>query len=251
VRRIVLAAAAIALAGLIVCTHAEDAAKNPPPRDESAKSDVVLNEMFFDGLPLDRAIDQLSERTRVTIIVDWPTIEAAGVHRDASIRLRLYDIPLKKALELVLTEARDPAGAVRLGFQAGDDGVIHVSTIGALAGKGVIRLYDVHDLIEQLVTETPKWYERQVNTNEATDSLIRLTMETVSPESWKETGGGTGTIWSMYDHFLIEQSPENQRQIEWLLYNLRRVNAARARGEKPTTHGVDLLAPPTTEPVTR
>jgi type II secretory pathway component GspD/PulD (secretin) len=57
------------------------------------------------------------------------------------------------------------------------------------------------------------------------DALIKVIMENVAPDSWKESGGSVGSIKELQGQFIVNQTAENHQKIVTLLDGLRETRA--------------------------
>lgn len=212
---------AVAVLGsiLVVGTAASAA---PRARSTSASLNRVLPEMKFDGIALGEAIDFLRDVTGANLHVNWKALEGAGVTADTPINIRLRQVPLRKVLSLVLSEAA-PGG--ELTYQL-DGGVIEITT-RELANRNVYTVvYPVEDLLMEIpdFTDAPNF---NLNSNsggggggdgggggggggqslfggqgqtqdeeddgktktERAEDLMGLIRELVYPNVWRENGG--------------------------------------------------------------
>ena len=129
-----LAAAALSLA---LCAVSASASRT------SQLLSQRLPELKFQGVTLGDAIDFLRDVSGANLNVNWKALEGAGVTRDTQVNLHLNGITLRKALELLLSEA---GGGDSLTFDV-DDGVIEVTTREIADHRMITRVYPVEDLI--------------------------------------------------------------------------------------------------------
>ena len=73
------------------------------------------------------------------------------------------------------------------------------------------------------------------------DMLIWLILEYVDADSWRDNGGSLGAIRELGGLLIVNQLPENQKQVERVLRNLRKMRAAIDRGDPDRGKGIDLL----------
>ena len=98
----------------------------------------------FEAQPFGDVIQFLQDVNSVNIVVNWKTLEAAGVQRTAPITLQgVRDITLDKALRTILQNA---STVEPLGYLV-EDGVITISTKADLNQNVYTRVYDIRDLI--------------------------------------------------------------------------------------------------------
>src|SRR5580698_7722776 len=119
-----------------------------PVRSASASpSSAALNrslpELKFDGVALSDCIDFLRDVSGSNINVNWKALAEANVQKDAPITVRLYGVPLRKALSVILDEA---TGGEALTFYT-EDNVIEVTTKAVADKIMYVRVYPIEDLI--------------------------------------------------------------------------------------------------------
>ena len=100
-------------------------------------------ELKFQGVTLSDAIDFLRDISGANMTVNWKALEGAGVSRDTSVNLHLRGVSMRKALDLLLSEA---GGGDQLTYDI-DQGVIEITTRELADRKMVTRVYPVDDLI--------------------------------------------------------------------------------------------------------
>lgn len=103
----------------------------------------TLPEVHFDGVAFNDAIDFLRDVSGANISVNWKALSETGVTPDATITLKLRQVSLRKALDLILSEA---GGGDKLGFSV-DEGVIEIATREIIDSRMYTRVYPIEDLI--------------------------------------------------------------------------------------------------------
>ncbi|HET6250387.1 MAG TPA: hypothetical protein VFE47_22055 [Tepidisphaeraceae bacterium] len=106
----------------------------------------TLPEVQFNGVALNDAIDFLRDVSGANIAVNWKALEEAGVTKDTPINVRLRAVSMKKALQMVLTEA---GGGDKLGYDV-DGNVISITTKELVDSKMYTRVYSILDLITEI-----------------------------------------------------------------------------------------------------
>jgi hypothetical protein len=212
-------------------------ASGPALGNDHANLDQLIPEVKLESTTLEAAIDSLREMTHSNIVVCWAALEAAGMRRDAPIKLHLWNVSLGQALDVVLTLAGGDAS----GMQAVQNGIIIVATPERIRDKGsVIRMYDIRDLVEQFLRDgrPPGAFTRPAVSNpeiraadslangvptfeEMVESITRLIEDAVDTDSWKDNGGSAGAIRELAGRLIITQTPSGHRQIVNLLRTLR------------------------------
>ncbi len=89
------------------------------------------------------AMDFLRNVSGRNISVNWKALAETGVTPDVTITLKLRSVSLRKALDLILSEA---GGGDKLGFSV-DEGVIEIATREIIDSKMYTRVYPIEDLI--------------------------------------------------------------------------------------------------------
>jgi hypothetical protein len=234
------------------------------PRGASAR----VPEVDFRDTPLDQAIAKLQAVTGQNIVVHWRVLEGAGITRATPVNLAVARVPLGSAIKLLGDAVA--GGDASLGLAAREDrGVVVVSTTEELDNLGVVRLYDVRDLLEAdmarraaappppphaatthpATTHPATTHPAAQSTTAATsenatqtmrpdqvtpfmESIDRLThviYETVDPQSWRVAGGTVGAIHEFNGRLVVTQTPAAHERIAALLDGLRRNGATHAK----------------------
>ena len=163
--------------------------------------DRQLPELSFDGVGLSDVIDFLRDVSGANVFVNWKSLEAAGIDRNAPVTARLRNIKFSKALSVVLDSAGGKMGLLNWA----PDGNIIMITAGS--NKVEQRTYDVKDLV---AADGGK-----------EDSLIRMITDSIDADSWTNNGGKVGTIKIDHGKMVILQTEANQKAIANLLARAR------------------------------
>jgi beta-lactamase regulating signal transducer with metallopeptidase domain len=164
--------------------------------------DHQLPDLQFDGVGLNDVIDFLRDVSGANIVVNWKSLEAAGVEKNTLVTAKLRNIKFSKALNVFLDSAGGGSGVVV--WRA--EGNIITITAGSEGGKVVQRTYDVHDLVAD---------------GGKADSLLRMITGSIDADSWKDNGGKTGTIKLEAGKLVVTQTEANQKSISNLLARTR------------------------------
>jgi hypothetical protein len=211
--------------------------------EEEAGLDRVVSEVHFDGTRLDEAIKTLASQTRANIRLRVRNLEAAGIDEGAPVTLTLHDVRLRIALREILETVG--GATTKLGCSV-DGGVIFISTDEDFSRRTDVRMYDIGDLMDQYIDEVmngrvssiqaaldrmPDFSliaapngPRQLSTDligEASDMLVKVVEESVSPDSWRDAGGSSGSIRYFSRKLIITATPENHDEVARLLQRLR------------------------------
>jgi hypothetical protein len=170
-----------------------------------------IAELRFNSIPLADALDELARKGNVRIEVEWAALQAAGIGRDRTVTTRAHDVKLKKALDIVLSNA--DANAWALDWY-GDGDVLRVTTAPrATAATSYDKTYPVADVLLSRAG--------QIRPEELKDEFLALVREAVDPESWVANGGVAGRLHFNGETLWVLQTDKNHRRIDTLLSNLR------------------------------
>lgn len=231
--------------------------RNRPPTTQPDPAAVKFEktvDVVFNKLPLGEAIRYLRDVTGANVWVNWRVLDVAGIEPKQEVTLDLQQVQAIIALRFLLLEASN--GSLRLGYRF-QDGVLMISTIEDLARDTVTRVYDVRDLILELMKgpifpttrpvqsiqpagpPTPATqpsggglfgggayrygYDEPLTEQEASDALVRLIQETISPTVWREAGGSTGAVRALRGRLVVTLCPEDHSALEIFLERLREV----------------------------
>lgn len=205
----------------------------PAPADNAAKAllERKLPEVKFDGVPFADVVDFLRQITSTNIFVDWRSLEAAGIDRNAPIAMQLRDVPYEDVLSLLV---RNLGGGATYTVKKG---VTVIEAGGeAPAARLTTKAYDVADLLA--AAQLP------ANQGLGTTPMVDLTqtiMGTVAPQSWRNPQSGiegSGTLGAYGTKIVVTATDEVHRDVAALLDMLRDKPAtgrAAARGASPAT----------------
>jgi hypothetical protein len=138
----VMASLLVVGVGLMVGTAPLRGAEIAPANSRQALAQTV-SELNVDGVALSKVIDFLRNVSGTNLVVNWKSLEAAGVQRDAPITLTMRQVSLRKMLQLVLSQASPQAP---LAYSI-DSNVIEITTQEDLDKQMIIKVYIVDDLV--------------------------------------------------------------------------------------------------------
>jgi hypothetical protein len=204
------------------------------PANRYADLDRKIPELKLESAtPLERAIDTVRGLAHANIIVDWASLEDAGVKRETPVRIHLWDVTLGQALRGLIAVA-DHDGLISHEAQ---NGIVVVAARDKLRRGGrVLRVYDVRPIIDELSSRHPLTSTTQPaaqgdgppggsssgpSPEEATEALVRMIQAMVEPETWRDQSWGEGFARPFAGRLVITQTPENHRKIAELLRTLR------------------------------
>lgn len=142
-RRIVAAMLIALLVVPMVGPHHSASASDVTARARRSALDQVLPEVRFTNVALKDALEFLRDVTGANIHVNWKAIEAAGVAQDTNVNMRLREVPMRKALTLLLNEA---AAGTSLTYYF-DQNVLEITTRDLADKEMFTRVYPVEDLV--------------------------------------------------------------------------------------------------------
>ncbi|MGA2229896.1 MAG: hypothetical protein ABSH22_03130 [Tepidisphaeraceae bacterium] len=105
--------------------------------------DSVQPDLKFTDVTLSDAIDFLRDTTQENIVVDWKSLESVNIDKNTLINVRLRDVTLRKALQVILSEAS--TGDVLTFFV--QDNVLQITTQAKADTILFTQVYDVRDLM--------------------------------------------------------------------------------------------------------
>jgi hypothetical protein len=191
--------------------------------------DRVEPDLKLTDVPLSDALDYIRDTTDTNMVVDWKSLEAVNIDRNTLVNVRLHNVTLRKALSIILNEAG--AGSVltfyvqdnvlEITTQAKADSVLYTMVYPVqdlLITTPNFQLSDVTNLASsissggggQTVGGGSGASSSSSNNNlsgafggggsssssaqstqSQADALVKLIMDTVRPEVWRENGGNS------------------------------------------------------------
>jgi hypothetical protein len=190
----------------------------PPPKEEpegkatdkereiERRLSTPVNVNFTD-MPLRAVIDDIRSWQGINIYIDEPALVSEGISLDRPITIKLEQVSLKSALNLLLHQAH-------LVYIIKDE-VLQITTPAFGRGKLITATYQVADLVRKVRSKTARRSD--------VESLIRIITSAVEPRSWAEQGGsGTIDYHAPSRSLVINHTADVQEQIADLLATLRR-----------------------------
>jgi general secretion pathway protein D len=210
-----------------------------------------LGDIRFEDQPFDQIVNFLQEITKVNISVDWEDLNANGIAREKSVTVKLSNLSFKTVLVELLSQV---GGDVKLAYSLGE-GLIRIATKEKLDKDKLVLVYDIRDLL----IDVPRFSARPsldpsqalqqqgqgsggtnlFQNQEQDDELDRdrgqergettgvvarimdIIRQTVEPDSWRETGGGDGSLRELNGQLIVYNTSDAQRQVVDLLNQLR------------------------------
>jgi hypothetical protein len=161
---------------------------------------------------LREVIDDVRAWNGVNICIDEAALVQEGISLDRPITIKLSEVSLKSALNLLLRQAH-------LVYVIRDE-VLQITTPACGSGKLLTRIYQVADLVRPTAKGQPAKKADM-------ESLVLIITTTIQPKSWAEKNGGAGTIeyHALSRSLVITQTPDIHEQIADLLAALRHLMA--------------------------
>ncbi len=152
-RRRLLAASSVAAAVVLLWVNrgrVREASLPDPPAVEARLAARIGHVQFVD-VPFQSAVESLAHQAGIEIRVDWTALESAGIDPHGPIRLRLFNVTARTALECLLIQAPaqpvSPAPPV-LRFDVAGNAIVLGDDASVAAACKVRRLYDLRDLVD-------------------------------------------------------------------------------------------------------
>jgi beta-lactamase regulating signal transducer with metallopeptidase domain len=176
-----------------------------PDTEGNAKQRALLAqrlpELHFNANGFSDVIEFLRDVTGANIFVNWNDVQNAGISKDAPVTIRVRDVTLAKAIDLVLQSV----GANTELTYSVEGGVIEIATAAHAEKKVIVQTYDV---------------SRLAKTDAEVENVKKLIIDTVDPSSWKDNGGPTGSIAQFKSKLVICQTPTNHQKIIAILQSV-------------------------------
>jgi hypothetical protein len=213
----------------------QDLAPPPPPPVKLPPSTIEKQlrspiSMSFNDVPLRRIIDDIRSSQSLNIVLDEPTLAAEGVDLDHRLSIKLDQVSVRSALELLARQAH-------FVLEIKGDAVL-ITTEARWRNRLTTCTYAVNDLV---IPATARKKDDKRQTRE--DWLIRCITTSIHPMSWEQMGGhGTIEYFPLGQSVVVTQTPDVQDQVAELLAALRRLQdeekkASESRDQAPETTG--------------
>ncbi len=229
----------------------------------SPEEDAELNrklkeevpEVNFQDQPLEQVVETLSSIANVNISPDWQDLEANGIERDKPVSMKLTNVAVSTVLREVLSQV---GGDVRLAYKAAD-GLIRLASKEKLDREKFVLVYDIRDLLiniprfagesrldpgqalqqqqgqggfnsGSLFTADGSHGEEFLKNDNGhsagvSQKIMDLIHQTVEPDSWRETGGGDGSLRELNGQLIVYNTSDAHREVTDLLSQLRETRA--------------------------
>ncbi len=200
------------------------------------------------------ALSWFSATSGVPTVINWKTLQAAGVDPEATVSLSLPELPASKALELILSQM-SPEGTDLMTEVT--PWYINITTKAELNKKTTTQIYLIGDLLHKVpdFKNAPKFdlneitrassggsgssgslfgddeaeEEEQKTAAEQADEIVQLIRDNVEPTIWRENGG-TATITKWKETLIITAPKYVHEKIGTPISSIRSNNGAGGAG---------------------
>lgn len=225
-------------------------------RELNRRLDEVLPEVRFEETPFETVVEFLGDIKKVNLAVDWEDLESNAIERDKPVTVKLSDLAFRTVLKEVLGQV---GGDVNLSF-AVTEGLIRVASKEKLDRDKNVLVYDIRDLLVNIprFNNAPRIDPSQAlaadgggdssggrgssnifEDNEEEDDtgdtggrngigdpalvaeIMDIIRQTVEPDSWRESGGGDGSLRELNGNLIVYNTSDAHRQVTDLLTQLR------------------------------
>jgi hypothetical protein len=196
---------------------AEEQDLAPPPQPPAKLPPSTLEKqlrtpisMSFEDVPLRQIINDIRSAQCLNIILDEPTLVAAGVDLDHRHSIKLDHVSVRSALELLARQSH-------LAIEIKGDAVL-VTTDARWRNRLTTCTYAVGDLVIPAAAKTDEKHQTRE------EWLIQCITTSIHPMSWERMGGrGTIEYFPLGQSVVVTQTPDVQDQVAELLASLRRL----------------------------
>jgi general secretion pathway protein D len=244
------------LAGVGVSGESEEG------RELNRKLEQSIPDVSFQEQPFESLVDWMGEISQINMSVDWEDLENNGIERDKPVTLKLANLPFRTVLTEILTQV---GGEVRLAFDIADgllkiatkekldrDKEIRVYDINDLL-VNIPRFTNAAQLNPgQALNQAGQggqgggggggggggqlFQDDEEQGGEAAgeggagraaqaEQIMEIIRQTVEPDSWRETGGGDGSMRELNGQLIVYNTSDSHRQVTDLLGQLRKFRA--------------------------
>ena len=183
---------------------------------------LAATDSDFDATPLTDVIEHFTRIHHIPIVLDKKALEDASIDpTTAPVTFSLHGLTLRSTLDLVLR----PLG---LTWTIRSE-VLFITTEEAAKDMLITKVYDVADLVRCRDEKDVPWDDY--------DSLIDAIETGVAPDSWADTGVGSGTVaplaFGNVRVLIVSNTYWVHVKVARLLQDLRKVGAKAASDQKP------------------
>jgi hypothetical protein len=164
------------------------------------------------------AVAVLSAASNTEIIVNWSTLEGAGIDRNVPTHVHFHGGTLRRALERLCDDVG--GGTMGLNYQVDGDTVV-ISTVEDISKDCTTEIYNLRPLIAQIKASAARTCNQQdLTVEEIIEDITRMITYVIDPDVWRSAGGSVASIRELGGLLIVTQTAENQRQIAALLTRL-------------------------------
>jgi beta-lactamase regulating signal transducer with metallopeptidase domain len=205
------ALAVCVLSACVVATSSAQVSTSPQakqPATQSALLDIKLNECNIENQPLKDVIRLLGDKTGVRLAVNWKALDTADIRPESPVTIRLKNIRLRKALDIVFSVAAGakPTAAPVI-YVAVDAGVVTITR-----NELVTRTFDIRDLLPADIPQRTR--------PEFTGEIIAVLKE---PIAWTDQC----SIREQDGQLIVTQTRRELDKIEGMIEQLRATRSRR------------------------
>ncbi len=179
----------------------------PDSLDAALKAPIAA--IHFDQLPMEAAAGILSKQSGVRIRIDQETFESHNVSVKSAVSLNLRDVSLAEALKALLSK---PIAGLTASYGV-TDGEVLITDVEHAHAMVVTRAYDIRDLVRP-----------QPGRDDAIDGFVKMLNDLIDPDSWRDSGGNSGTMHTFDGILVVTQTWPNHEELQRLLRRLRKGN---------------------------
>ncbi|MFA7235728.1 MAG: nucleotide-binding protein [Phycisphaeraceae bacterium] len=205
------------------------------PREDS-ESSRITREKLQQPIPVDFRANELANVihylrliTGTNFVVQWRSLEAAGISRETPITMQLDNVTAERALRLILDDAG--GDLVKLSYTI-EEGVVIIATHEFLAAKTEIRTYDIRDLIAPIPAESA-----EITREDRVTAVMDLIRNSVARDCWVPVGL-TSSMEELGGTLIVNTTNDNHLSIAKLLRQIRVQQTLQIAFKKPN-YGTD------------
>jgi hypothetical protein len=207
----------------------------------------MLPEVRIEDPTLNSVIEWLGEFAGIAIVVQWDELKECGIERNKPISGPTSLMPLRQALERLLSEAGSGSAKLTYVVRAG---ALEISTADRLSHRPVVRVYDVRSLLAAAEAWNDRAAEHAARRAKlaagggcysgcdnrdthlgrqydygAENALLDLFMQIVEPDEWRQNGGNGSAY--CFNGLLVVRQPESvQHELAAFLRTLHEAGAS-------------------------
>jgi hypothetical protein len=173
----------------------------------------------FKLLPLKTVLDSIRRSARINLFVDWLILKENGITPETLITTPVPPngmLAAGDALSAVLEAVRHEHEGVT--FDIDTDGVVRVFMESQPDRQVVTCCYNIRALLQTRMA--CKLWPADASIDARGDAIEKELEQEVAPDSWRETGGDTGSIRIIGPVLVVTQTPLNLERVAAVLQRL-------------------------------